>query len=146
MDCRSDEALKALGSRGFDAQVTASLEHRRFEMVGASRGGHYVGTEPGDQRFAIGDRGFTEAAVLPNLRPVILDGPPVPGILRPHVSGHADLLGEMVDHGQGHVLRRPWESPGILETFQQHGKAQARGAMLMLDQRPFSRNNGPVFH
>ena len=145
MDRRPDEALKALGSRGFDAQVTASLEHRRFEMVGASRGGHHVRTEPGGQRVAIGDRGFTEAAVLPNLRPVILDGPPVPGILRPHVSRHANLPGEMVDRRQGHVLRRPWERPGILKEFQQDGTAQARGTTLGLDQWPFSRDNRPVF-
>ena len=68
MDRRPDEALKALGSRGFDAQVTASLEHRRFEMVGASRGGHHVRTEPGGQRVAIGDRPLKAAGPWMALR------------------------------------------------------------------------------
>src|SRR3989442_2451028 len=115
MDRRPYEAVQALGSRGLDAEVTAPLRHRLLEMVWAPCGGQDLRTEPGDQRLAIGNCGFAEAQVLPNLRPVILDGPTIPVILRPHVCGHADLLGEMVDHGQGHVLRRPWERPGILE-------------------------------
>jgi hypothetical protein len=51
----------------------------------------------------------------------------------------------MVDHRQGHVLWRPWESPGILEELQQDGKAQACDPMLVLDQWPFSRGNSLVF-
>jgi hypothetical protein len=55
------------------------------------------------------------------------------------------LLGDMVDYGEGDLLRRPWERPGVLEELEEHGKAQPRGPMLVLDQRPFSRENRPVF-
>jgi hypothetical protein len=51
----------------------------------------------------------------------------------------------MVHDGEGDILWRPWESPGILEELAEHGKSQARGPMLVLDQRPFSRENRPVF-
>ena len=114
-------------------------------MVWAPRGGHDLLREPGDQRLAIGDRGFAEAQVPANLRPVILDRPTVPGILRPGVSRHPDLLGDMVHDGEGDILRRPWKSPGVLEELEEHGKTQARGPMLVLDQWPFSRENRPMF-
>ena len=86
MDCGSYEAVLPLGGRGLDAQVTTTLYHGLFEMVWAPRGGHDLLREPSDQRLAIGDRGFAEAQVPANLRPVILDSPTVPGILRPGVS------------------------------------------------------------
>jgi hypothetical protein len=145
LDRRSYEAVQPLGGRGLDAQVTTTLDHGLFEMVWAPRGGCDLLREPCDQRLAIGDRGFAEAQVLANLRPVILDSPTVPGILRPCISRHADLLGDMVHDGEGDILRRPWESPGVLEELEEHGKSQARGSMLVLDQRPFSRENRPVF-
>ena len=140
MDRRPYEAVQPLGGRGLDAQVTTPLYHGLFEMVWAPRGGHYLLREPSDQRLAIGDRGFAEAQVLADLRPVILDSPTVPDILRPGVSWHADLLGDMVHNGgRGTSWRCPWESSSILEELQEHGKAQARGPMFVLDQRPFSR-------
>src|SRR5687768_9034787 len=107
-------------------------------MVWAPRGGHDLRREPGDQRLAIGNRGFAEAQVLANLRPVRLDSPTVPGILRPGVCRHADWLGHMVHDRQGYILRRPWKRPGVLEELEEHSKSQARGPMLVLDQRPFS--------
>jgi hypothetical protein len=145
MDRGPDEAVQPLGGGGLDAQVTTPLDYSLFEMVWASRGGHDLLSEPRDQRLAIVDRGFAETQVLANLCPVVLDRPPVPGILCPEVSRHADLLGDMVHDGEGDILRRPWERPSVLEELEEHGKAQARGAMFVLDQRPFSRENRPVF-
>jgi hypothetical protein len=145
MDRGPYEAIQPLGGGGLNVQVTTPLSHGLFELVEASRGGHDLLSEPGDQHLTIGDRGFAEAQVLANLRPVILDRPPVPGILHPEVSRHADLLGDMVYDGEGDILRRPWERPSVLEELEEHGKAQARGAMFVLDQRPFSRENRPVF-
>jgi hypothetical protein len=146
LDRRSYEAVQPLGGRGFDAQVPTPLNHGLFELVEASCDGHDLLSEPGDQRLTIGDRGFAEAQVLANLRPVILDRPAVPGILRPEVRRHADLLGDMVHDGEGDILRCSWECAGVLEELEDHGKSQARGPMLVLDQRPFSRENRPVFH
>src|SRR3989454_1072383 len=114
-------------------------------MIGAPRGGQNRLTEPGAQRRAIGDRGCAEAHVLAHRRPMRLDGPTVPGILRPRVSRTPDLLGAMGHHRAGHILRRPRESPGVLEELAAPGQPQARGPMLGLDQRPFSRANRPVF-
>src|SRR5215471_17259502 len=109
MDRRSYETIQPLGGRGLDAQVTTTLYHGLFEMVWAPRGGHDLLREPGDQRLTIGDCGFAEAQVLANLRPMILDSPTVPGILRPCVSRDSDLLGDMVHDGEGDILWRPWE-------------------------------------
>src|SRR2546430_14838508 len=105
-------------------------------MLWAPCGGQDLRTEPCDQRLAIGDCGFAEAQMLPNLRSVTLDGPTVPVILRPRVRGHADLLSEMVHHDEGHILRRTREIPGVLEELEQHDKTQARRTLLGLDERP----------
>ena len=51
----------------------------------------------------------------------------------------------MVHDGEGDILRRPWKSPGVLEELEEHGKIQPRGPMLVLDQRPFFRENRPMF-
>jgi hypothetical protein len=51
----------------------------------------------------------------------------------------------MVHDGEGDILRCPWERPGVLEELEEHGKSQACGPMLVLDQWPFSRENRPVF-
>src|SRR5215471_8211625 len=115
MDRRPYEAVQALRGRRFDTEVTAPLRHRLLQMIWAPCGGQELRTEPGDQRLTIGDGGFAEAQVLPNLRAVPFDSPTVPIILRPGVRGHANLLGEMVYHGEGDILRRPWERPGVLK-------------------------------
>src|SRR5207248_3581970 len=65
-------------------------------------------------------------------------------ILRPCVRWNADLLGEMVHYGEGHILRCTRESPGVLEEFQQHGKPQARRASLALEQPPVLRDDRPL--
>jgi hypothetical protein len=65
----------------------------------------------------------------------------VPVILRPRVSGNADLLGEIVHHGEGYILRRTREIPGVLEELEQHGKPQARRALLGLDEQPVLRDD-----
>ena len=52
---------------------------------------------------------------------------------------------QKVDSQKADILRRPWERPSVLEELAEHGKAQARGAMFVLDQQPFSRENRPVF-
>lgn len=145
MDRRPDEPVEALGSRGLDAEGTAPVHHGFLQMIWTPRGGEALCTEPGDQRLAIGDGGFAEAQVLPNLRTVPLDGPTVPIILRPGVRGHANLLGEMVHDGEGDILRCLWERPSVLEELQQHGQPQTRCVLLRLDERPILREDGPVF-
>ena len=139
MDRRPYEAVQALRGRRCDTEGTAPLRHRLLEMIWAARGGQELRTEPGDQCRAIGDGGFAEAHVLPNLRAVPLDGPTVPVILRPGGRGHADLLSEMVHHGEGHLLRCTRELPRVLEELAQHRNHQARRALLGLDARPVLR-------
>src|SRR5262249_2517454 len=121
MDRRPYQPVETLGSRGLDTEGTAPLHHGFLQMLWAPCGGQDLRTEPGDQRFTIGDGGFAEAQVLPNLRMVPFDGPTVLIILRPGVRGHANLLGEMVHDGEGDILRCLWESPNVLEELQQHG-------------------------
>ena len=120
------------------------MYHGFLQMIRAPCGRQALRTEPGDQRLTSGDGGFAEAHVLPNLRAVPLDGPTVPIILRPGVRGHANLLGEMVHHGEGDILRRLWESASVLEELQQHGHPQARCVLRRLDERPSLREDGPV--
>src|SRR5215472_8082636 len=132
MDRRPYQTVEALWSRGLDAEGAAPLHHGFLHMLWAPRGGEDLRTEPGDQRLTIGDGGFAEAQVLPNLRAVPLDGPTVPIILRPGVRGHADLLSEIVHHGEGHLLRCTREIPRVLEELEQHSKPQARRALLGL--------------
>jgi len=115
MDRRPYQPVETLGSRGLDTEGTAPLHHGFLQMIWAPCGGQELRTEPGAQRLTIGDGGFAEAQVLPNLRAVPFDSPTVPIILRPGVRGHANLLGEMVYHGEGDILRRPWERPGVLK-------------------------------
>lgn len=110
-------------------QRTSRSAARRLAAGRASGLGHHAGWHA-STRGAAGRR--TKCFNLP--------------IQRPRVSGNADLLSEMVHHGEGHLLRRTREIPSILEELEQHGKPQARRAMLVLDQRPFSRDDCPVFH
>jgi hypothetical protein len=53
---------------------------------------------------------------------MILDGATVPVILGPDIAGDTDLLGEMFDHGQRHILGRARKMPRILAELSQDRK------------------------
>jgi hypothetical protein len=115
MHRRPHEAVNPLWGGGLDVQVTAALSDGFLQMLCAPRRGEELVTEPRHQGLPIGNGGFAEAQVLPNLRPMILYGTTVPVILGPDVDGDTDLLGEMFDHYQRYILGRARKMPRILE-------------------------------
>jgi len=97
--------------------------------------GERLAIQPTAERLGVVQRGFTKAERRTDLGTVVFDGPATPIVALPRDCCHADLARDGFDRGGRHVLRAAWKPALGLEQLEQHGKAQARGAGLVAEQR-----------
>jgi len=138
------QTLQALGRGRLQLQYPAALARRGQQPVVPALQGEHPAVESAGQGPRVLLRSLAEAEGGADLGAVVLDGPPLPGVAVPRRRGHADLGGDGLDRGQRHVLGAAREAALGLEQLEQHGKAQARRAALVAEQRAVGRAQGPA--
>src|SRR4051812_34521701 len=106
--------------------------------------GENVIAKPAAQRLGVFHGGFPEAEPLPDLSPLILDGPALPTVLRPHSRLDPDLAGEERHHDVWNFLRLLGEASFVLKELEQDGETQARRAGLVGEPLLLTGQQGPV--